>query len=90
MQQAEVRHVLRLLADIGGRNLVLGDNVQGKISLHVRDVEWSEVLSIVLRQKSLVKVEQGGILRILPAEDFDRERQRAFEEQKKNIFIYFY
>ncbi len=85
LQQAEVRHVLRLLADIGGRNLVLGDNVQGKISLHVRDVEWSEVLSIVLRQKSLVKVEQGGILRILPAEDFDRERQRAFEEQKKNM-----
>ncbi len=85
LQQAEVAHVLRLLADIGGRNLVLGDNVRGKISLHVRDVEWSEVLDIVLRQKALVKVEQGGILRILPAQDLDRERQRAFLERKKSV-----
>lgn len=85
LQQAEVSHVLRLLADIGGRNLVLGDNVRGKISLHVRDVEWDEVLAIVLRQKSLARVEQGNILRILPAEELDRERQRIFLDRQKNV-----
>lgn len=85
LQQAEVAHVLRLLAEIGGRNLVLGDTVQGKVSLHVRDVEWSEVLAIVLRQKSLVKIEQGNILRILPANELEKERERILLNRKKDM-----
>jgi type IV pilus assembly protein PilQ len=40
VQQADVRDVLRLLADTANVNLVVGDDVTGKVTLKVKRVAW--------------------------------------------------
>ncbi|MEO8554700.1 MAG: hypothetical protein ABI678_32205, partial [Kofleriaceae bacterium] len=40
VQQADVRDVLRLLADTANVNLVVGDDVTGKVTLRVKHVAW--------------------------------------------------
>ncbi|MCF8104918.1 MAG: type IV pilus secretin PilQ [Desulfohalobiaceae bacterium] len=79
LQGAEVEHVLRLLATVGGYNLVLDQQVQGRISLKLDHVPWDQALDIVLKQMGLEKSLQGNVLRILTREQFNQEQQQRLE-----------
>ncbi|MFW6055614.1 MAG: type IV pilus secretin PilQ [Thermodesulfobacteriota bacterium] len=80
LQSAEVEHVLRLLATVGGYNLVLDQQVQGRISLKLDHVPWDQALDIVLEQMGLEKSLQGNVLRILTREQFNQEQQQRLEK----------
>jgi type IV pilus assembly protein PilQ len=60
IQNAELQNILRLLAKIGGFNLVLSDDVQGKITLSLQNVPWDQVLDIILVSKGLGMVKKGN------------------------------
>jgi type IV pilus assembly protein PilQ len=79
LQEADVKHVLRLLANISGNNLVMSDQVQGQITLKLDDVPWDQALDIVLQQMNLEVVQQGNIMRIMTAQQYQQEQQRKLE-----------
>lgn len=90
LQDADIEHVLRLIADVGGFNLILDQDVQGKISLKLNDVPWDQALDLVLLQKDLGMIQQGHILRIATSAKLQKEQDRilnarkaALEAQKK-------
>ena len=56
---ADIHDVCRLLADVGKVNIVLGDGVQGTVTLTMRHVPWDQVLDAVLAAKGL-RVERDG------------------------------
>lgn len=64
VQDADVRHVLRLIAQYAGFNLIYDDDVVGRVSLKLANVPWDQVLDIVLRQKSLDKTFKDNVMRI--------------------------
>lgn len=64
LQNIEVEHVLRLISEIAGYNLILDPEVSGRISMKLDNVPWDQVLDLVLIQKGLGKVQVGNILRI--------------------------
>jgi type IV pilus assembly protein PilQ len=64
VQNIEVEHVLRLVSEVAGYNLILDPEVSGKISMKLDNVPWDQVLDLVLIQKGLGKVQVGNILRI--------------------------
>ncbi|WP_429421884.1 type IV pilus secretin PilQ [Pseudomonas plecoglossicida] len=66
-QDVEVRAVLQVLADYAGINLVVGDEVQGNITLRLQDVPWDQALALVLRSKGLARREEGNVLLVVPA-----------------------
>ncbi len=66
-QDVEVRAVLQILADYAGINLVVGDEVQGNITLRLQDVPWDQALALVLRSKGLARREEGNVLLVAPA-----------------------
>jgi len=66
VQNADVKNILRLLAQIGGFNLVLSDDVQGKITLSLHNVPWDQALDLVLASKGLGMVKTGNVIRIAP------------------------
>ncbi len=76
VQDADVQNVLRLLAKIGGFNLVLSDDVQGKITLSLHDVPWDQVLDIVLASKNLGMVKRGNVIRIAPLKTLQMETEQ--------------
>jgi len=74
-QDAEIRHILRLIADVSGLNIIAGDDVVGKITLTLRDVPWDQALDIVLKSKDLGMVRVGNVIRVAPMEKLRREEE---------------
>jgi type IV pilus assembly protein PilQ len=68
VQGAEIRTVLRSLSEFSGRNIVVGKDVKGQVSIQLRDVPWRDALTAVLRTHGLEYVEEGSILRVDTAE----------------------
>ena len=87
LQDAEVKHVLRLLADVGGYNLIVDDGVKGTISLKLKNVPWDQILDLVLLEKNLGMIKQGNIIRIAPITKIQQEQEltRKTLEQKKQL-----
>jgi len=50
---ADVRNVVRILAEVSGKNIVISDAVKGKITMKLDNVYWDEALDLV--------VETGGL-----------------------------
>jgi type II secretory pathway component HofQ len=56
---ADLHNVFRLLADAGGVNLVVSDEVKGTVTLRLRRVPWHQVFDTVIKLKKL-HVERNG------------------------------
>lgn len=77
VRDAPVRDVINLIADQSGANIVIAGEVDGNISLKLRQVPWDQVLLIVMRTRNLGYVRQGSILRVAPFEALQKESEAA-------------
>lgn len=66
LQDADVRHVLLLLAEQGGFNFVIDDGVTGTVTVRLRDVPWPDALAAILLSKGLAAERIGEVVRIGP------------------------
>jgi len=73
VQGAEVRTVLRSIAEFSGKNIVAGKEVKGLVSLQLKDVPWHDALTAVCRTQGLDYTEEGGILRVDAADKLQSE-----------------
>ena len=71
---ADIRNVLRLFADVGHVNLVLGDDVSGMVTLRLRNVPWEAAMRATLSVRGLQMERSGNIVRVQAAEAFAKER----------------
>jgi type IV pilus assembly protein PilQ len=85
LQDADVEHVLRLIAEVGQFNLVLDDDVSGKISLKLEDIPWDQALDLVLLQRGLDKVYKGNIMRIATVTKLEAERAQQQKAREAAI-----
>jgi type IV pilus secretin PilQ/predicted competence protein len=86
VEGADVRTVVRAIAEFSGRNIVVGSGVRGTVKAALRNVGWQEALRTMLRSNGLDYVEEGGIIRVdeaskLQAEAVDRETARAKQQE---------
>lgn len=63
-QDADVVNVLRLLAEVSKLNMIIGDNVKGKITIKMLEVPWDQALNIILKMKGLGKISENNVVRI--------------------------
>jgi type IV pilus assembly protein PilQ len=83
-KDADVVNLLRILAAESGRNIVISDDVRGKMSISLRNVPWTVALDTVMEARGLVKTERGNVIRIVSAEQLTKEREaRARVEEAK-------
>jgi type IV pilus assembly protein PilQ len=73
VQGADVRTVLRAIAEFSGRNIVVGKEVKGQISVTIRDMPWRDALVSVLRAHGLDLTEEAGAIRVDTAEKLQAE-----------------
>jgi beta-lactamase regulating signal transducer with metallopeptidase domain len=59
--------MLKLLADTGGRNMLVSDAVSGSMTLQVRNVPWDQVLDTVLSLNGLEKRVENNVIMVGPA-----------------------
>jgi type II secretory pathway component HofQ len=61
VRQADVQDVLRVLARVGKKDLVVPDSVQGKLTLQLQDVPWDSAVCTVAALLSL-RIEVNGTI----------------------------
>ncbi|HET9328708.1 MAG TPA: type IV pilus secretin PilQ [Candidatus Eisenbacteria bacterium] len=82
VEGADVRTVLRAIAEFSGRNIVVAPTVKGEVRVSLHEVGWLEAMRTILRSNGLDYVEEGSIIRVddaskLHAEGVERESARA-------------
>ncbi|RMG12126.1 MAG: type IV pilus secretin family protein [Deltaproteobacteria bacterium] len=87
LKEMDIHNVLRLIAEVSKRNIVVSDDVKGTVTLRLRNVPWDQALDIVLRSKGLDKEVVGNIIRIAPADVLEKEREQRVKamEAKKEL-----
>ncbi len=71
----EVRNLLRLIADVSKKNIVVADDVQGRVTVSLKNVPWDQALELVLKTKGLDKEEMGNVIRIAKFEEIAKEQE---------------
>ena len=61
-QDAEISSVLRLIADVSGLNMVVGENVKAKVTLKLLNVPWDQALELILKLNQLGQLREGNII----------------------------
>jgi type IV pilus assembly protein PilQ len=80
----DIQNLLRVIAEISKRNIVVADDVSGRVTIRLRNVPWDQALDLILRTKQLGKEEFGNIIRIAPLKTLEEEA-RLRQERKKSL-----
>src|SRR5690606_5330585 len=62
---AEIRTILRNIADLFDLNLVIPETLQGRASLKLRDVTWRQIFDVLLQPVGYTYVTDGNIIKIV-------------------------
>ena len=83
-KDADIVNLLRILAAESGKNIVIGDDVKGKVSISLHNVPWEVALGTVLEARGLEKLERDNIIRIVSTDQLAKEREaKARVEEAK-------
>jgi type IV pilus assembly protein PilQ len=81
-KDADIKNILRLIAEVSNLNIIAGDEVTGKITMRLVDVPWDQALEIILQSKSLGMARVGNVIRIAPLEALKKEIQVELEAKR--------
>lgn len=85
-QAAEIRSVIRFLADYGNVNVVVAPKVQGTVTINLKDVTWKQALAIVGNTYDLAVVfEDDGYIRVLPSLDYRKEQTEINQHNNQKL-----
>ena len=76
-----VTQVLQSLADLEQKNLVIAPDVQGTLSLQLRNLPWKQALQTVMASTGLVMHQEGSVLFVYSQRWREEKQARALAEQ---------
>ncbi len=77
----EIHNLLRIIAEISKKNIVVADDVTGKVTIRLRNVPWDQALELILRSKSLGMEDLGNIIRVAPLSRLEEESRLRVERR---------
>ena len=84
VQDADIKAVLRLLAEQGNVSIVSGDDVKGTVTLKMKDVSWEQALDTILTITGLGKKQVGNVITVMNLDKMKKgEADRAALEKEK-------
>ncbi len=84
-KDADVVNLLRILAAESSKNIVIGADVEGKISIALRNVPWEVAFDTILEARGLRKIEKDNVILIVSTERLLREREAAARLQEATL-----
>jgi type IV pilus assembly protein PilQ len=82
MHGAEVPAVLRALARSVDQNIMINDQVRGRIDVSLTAVPWDQAFLGILRTHGLTYLWEGDIIRVITFEDKNRELEQLETRQR--------
>ena len=75
-ENADIHSVIRIFAEVSGRNFILDESIKGKVTVRFHNVPWDEALAAILMSKGLgwtsmghpyaTSLQQGAVFVIAP------------------------
>jgi type IV pilus assembly protein PilQ len=84
-KDADVVNLLRSLAAESGRNIVVGEDVKGKVSVSLHNVTWEQALDTILEARGLQRLDRNGIIRIVSTDQLTKEHEAQSRVQEAQI-----
>jgi type IV pilus assembly protein PilQ len=81
-KDADIKNILRLIAEVSNFNVITADDVTGKITMRLVDVPWDQALDIVLQAKGLGKIQVGNVIWVAPRDALKRQEQDILEQRR--------
>jgi type IV pilus assembly protein PilQ len=85
VKEAELTDVFRLIGEASGFNIVMSEDVKGKLTLSLTDVPWDQALDLILRSQRLGAERSHNVLRIVSLENLTREKRAELEAQAAQV-----
>jgi len=73
IKEAEIRDVLRMLAEQFGLNIVISDKVSGKISVKFNNVSVDEAIDAIVTINGYAYTKKGNVIKVTTPEEVERE-----------------
>jgi len=80
LRQADVKTVLRSLARIVDKNVLVKNEIKGEMTVDFRDVPWNQAFNGILRTQGLTYVWEGDIIRVITLDDMEQDLKRKTQE----------
>lgn len=77
VRDTPVRDVITLISEQSGANIIMSDDVQGSITIKLRQIPWDQALAIIMKTRGLGYIRQGSVLRIAPIRQIQAEAEEA-------------
>ncbi len=77
VRDTNIRDVISFIAEQSGANLVVSDEVNGAVTIKLKQVPWDQALLLVMKSKQLGYVRQGNVLRIAGLDILQKETESA-------------
>ncbi len=71
--EADIQSALRTLATRAGINLIIGDEIVGKVTVHLEGVSYEDALRVIVESKGFAVVKDKNVMRIKTKESLDQE-----------------
>lgn len=79
-QDANVRSVFRLIAEVSGLNIVAGEDVKGTVTMKLNEIPWDQALETVLDIQQLGTKTQGNVIVVMPADKIKKAEEQRLKE----------
>ncbi len=87
-EDADIRDVIKVLALASGMNMVIGKDIEAKVTLFLKDVPWEKALDIVLRTYNFTYKTEKNLIRIMTFEKVKQE-ERDIPLMTKIVYLNF-
>ena len=74
-QDAEISDIIRLIAEVSTLNIVVGEEVDGKMTLKLANVPWDQALDTILKVNTLGQQRDGNIIVISTLESITKRQE---------------
>lgn len=83
-KDADIRDVLRIIADISGFNMIIARNVTGTVTLKLTNIPWDQALDVILEDAGLGAFIDGNVMRIAPLGTLQARQQAVRKAAQSN------
>ena len=78
LKNMDILDVLKLISQKSGLNIIAGQDVRGRITVFLKDIEVMDALKIIVESYGWAYVKDGGIFKVMTAAEYEARYERKF------------
>ncbi len=78
LKSMDILDVLKLISQKSGLNIIAGQDVRGRITVFLKDIEVLDALKIIVESYGWAYVKDGSIFKVMTAAEYETKYERKF------------